>query len=52
VLTSAATYVCARVVFSFFYWLGIPVVRSLAWFLGMICCAIVAVLAMFTILGA
>ncbi|MGO4871140.1 MAG: MAPEG family protein [Roseiarcus sp.] len=43
---SAETYVGARAVFAFSYWLKIPVVRSIAWFVGMICCAAVAVLAM------
>jgi uncharacterized MAPEG superfamily protein len=39
---SAATYIGARAVFVLSYWLKIPVVRSLAWFVGMICCAAVA----------
>jgi uncharacterized MAPEG superfamily protein len=42
---SAVTYICARVVFALSYWLKIPVVRSLAWFVGMICCGAVAILA-------
>jgi uncharacterized MAPEG superfamily protein len=42
---SAETYMAARVVFALSYWLKIPVVRSLAWFVGMICCGAVAVLA-------
>jgi uncharacterized MAPEG superfamily protein len=41
----AAAYICARIIFAFSYWLNIPVVRSLAWFAGMICCAGVTVLA-------
>jgi uncharacterized MAPEG superfamily protein len=41
----AATYICARIIFALSYWLKIPVVRSLAWFAGMICCAAVTVLA-------
>jgi uncharacterized MAPEG superfamily protein len=42
----AAAYVCARITFALSYWLKIPVVRSLAWFAGMICCAGVTVLAL------
>jgi uncharacterized MAPEG superfamily protein len=42
----AAAYIGARIVFALCYWLKIPVVRSLAWFAGMICCAGVTVLAM------
>lgn len=42
----AAAYICARIVFVLSYWLKISVVRSLAWFAGMICCAAVTVLAM------
>ena len=42
----AAAYICARFVFAISYWLKIPVVRSMAWFVGMICCAGVTVLAM------
>jgi uncharacterized MAPEG superfamily protein len=38
---TAAVYIAARCVFSLSYWLKIPVVRSLAWLVGMICCAIV-----------
>lgn len=41
----AAAYICARIIFALSYWLKIPVVRSLAWFAGMICCAAVTVLA-------
>jgi uncharacterized MAPEG superfamily protein len=41
----AAAYICARVIFALSYWFKIPVVRSLAWFAGMICCAAVTVLA-------
>lgn len=41
----AATYIGARVIFALSYWLKIPVVRSLAWFAGMICCAAVTALA-------
>jgi uncharacterized MAPEG superfamily protein len=41
----AAAYICARIVFTLSYWLKIPVVRSLAWFAGMICCAAVTALA-------
>ena len=42
----AATYICARIIFALSYWLKIAVVRSLAWFAGMICCAAVTVLAL------
>jgi uncharacterized MAPEG superfamily protein len=42
---SAETYIAARAVFALSYWFKIPVVRSLAWFVGMICCGAVAVLA-------
>ena len=42
---SAETYMAARVVFALSYWFKIPVVRSLAWFVGMICCGAVAVMA-------
>ena len=42
---SAETYIAARVVFALSYWFKIPVVRSLAWLVGMICCGAVAVLA-------
>ena len=42
---SAETYIGARVVFALSYWFKIPSVRSLAWLVGMICCAAVAVLA-------
>jgi uncharacterized MAPEG superfamily protein len=42
---SAETYIAARVVFALSYWFKIPVIRSLAWLVGMICCGAVAVLA-------
>jgi uncharacterized MAPEG superfamily protein len=42
---SAGTYIAARAVFALSYWFKIPVIRSLAWFVGMICCGAVAVLA-------
>ena len=42
---SAEAYIGARVVFALSYWLKIPVVRSLAWLVGMVCCGAVAVLA-------
>lgn len=42
---SAVTYIATRTVFTLSYWFKIPVVRSLAWFVGMICCAAAAVLA-------
>jgi uncharacterized MAPEG superfamily protein len=47
---SAETYICARVVFALSYWFKIPVVRSLAWFVGMICCGAVAVMAVVPIM--
>lgn len=46
---SAFTYIAARVVFVVSYWFKIPLVRSLAWFVGMICCGVVAVIALFAI---
>lgn len=42
---AAQTYIAARVVYVFSYWFKIPLIRSLAWFVGMICCATAAVLA-------
>ena len=42
---SAEAYIGARVVFALSYWLKIPVVRSLAWLVGMVCCGVVAVFA-------
>jgi uncharacterized MAPEG superfamily protein len=42
---SAEAYIGARVVFALSYWLKIPVIRSLAWLVGMVCCGTVAVLA-------
>jgi uncharacterized MAPEG superfamily protein len=36
---AAAVYIGARGIFSIAYWLNIPMVRSLAWFTGMICSA-------------
>ena len=47
---SAETYIGARVVFALSYWFKIPVVRSLAWFVGMICCGAVAVMAVVPIM--
>lgn len=38
---SALIYVAARVIFTLTYWLKVPVLRSLAWLTGMICCAII-----------
>ena len=46
---SAEAYIGARVVFALSYWLKIPVVRSLAWLVGMVCCGAVAVLAVVSI---
>jgi uncharacterized MAPEG superfamily protein len=42
---SAEAYIGARVVFALSYWLKIPVIRSLAWLVGIVCCGAVAVLA-------
>jgi uncharacterized MAPEG superfamily protein len=42
---AAQTYVGTRAVYALSYWLKIPVIRSLAWFVGMICCGTAAVLA-------
>lgn len=36
---AATTYIGARGVFSIAYWMNIPVIRSVAWLAGMICCA-------------
>ena len=41
----AAAYIGVRITFTLSYWFKIPIVRSLAWFAGMICCAAVTVLA-------
>lgn len=49
---SAVTYIAARVVFAFSYWLKIVGVRSLAWLVGMICCGAVAVSALVAVAGA
>ncbi len=46
---SAEAYIGARVVFTLSYWLKIPVIRSLAWLVGMVCCGAVAVLAVVSI---
>lgn len=46
---SAEAYIGARSIFVLSYWLKIPLVRSLAWFVGMVCCAIVAWLAIFPV---
>ena len=37
---SAFVYIIARAIFSVSYWLKIPMIRSLAWLTGMICCAV------------
>jgi uncharacterized MAPEG superfamily protein len=47
---AAQTYVMARVVYAVSYWFAIPVVRSLSWFVGMVCCATAAVLAVGAVL--
>lgn len=46
---SAVTYIAARTVFALSYWFKIPVIRSLAWLVGMICCGAVAVMAIIPI---
>ena len=45
----AVVYIGARITFAVCYWLKIPVLRSLAWLAGMICCAVVTVLALIPI---
>jgi uncharacterized MAPEG superfamily protein len=42
---AAQTYIATRVVYAVSYWFAIPLIRSLSWFVGMICCATVTVLA-------
>lgn len=42
---TAYTYMAARTLFTVSYWLKIPVIRSLLWLVGMICCAIMYLLA-------
>jgi uncharacterized MAPEG superfamily protein len=42
---AAATYIAARGIFTVSYWLKIPAIRSIARFIGMICCAVVAIYA-------
>ena len=42
---SAEAYIGARAVFVLSYWFKIPVIRSLAWLVGMVCCGAGAVLA-------
>jgi uncharacterized MAPEG superfamily protein len=41
----AETYIGTRTIYVLAYWLKIPVIRSLAWFVGMVCCGAAAVLA-------
>lgn len=41
----AETYIGTRIVFVLAYWLKIPVVRSVAWLVGMVCCGAAAVMA-------
>jgi uncharacterized MAPEG superfamily protein len=45
----ASTYILARLIFTASYLLNIPNVRSLAWLIGMICCAAMFYLDMATI---
>ncbi len=49
---TAETYIGARVIFALSYWFKIPVVRSTAWLVGMICCAVVATSAVAAAMGA
>jgi uncharacterized MAPEG superfamily protein len=42
---TAIVYIGVRAVFNISYWLKIPQIRSLSWFTGMVCSAIMAVLA-------
>ena len=42
---AAQAYIGTRVVYALSYWFKIPLIRSLAWFVGMICCATATVLA-------
>jgi len=47
---TAWIYILARLIFSFSYWLRVQVVRSLAWLVGMICCAIMYYVAVSTMI--
>jgi len=42
---AAETYIGTRTVYVLAYWLKIPVVRSMAWLVGMVCCGATAVMA-------
>jgi uncharacterized MAPEG superfamily protein len=46
---AALAYIAARIVFALSYWFNVPVVRSLAWFAGMICCGVVATIAVVSV---
>jgi uncharacterized MAPEG superfamily protein len=37
---TAWIYILTRLLFSLSYWFGVRVVRSIAWLIGMVCCAI------------
>lgn len=43
--TAATVYMAARSIFALAYWLRIPVIRSLAWGTGMICCVVLYMIA-------
>ena len=47
---TAWIYILARLIFSFSYWLGVQVLRSLGWLIGMICCAIMYYVAISTMI--
>ncbi len=49
---AAAIYIAARGIFSVSYWLRIPAIRSSAWFVGMVCCAVVTTYAGLALLRA
>jgi uncharacterized MAPEG superfamily protein len=46
---NAQIYIGARSVFVLSYWLNIPLTRSVAWLVGMICCGLAAVLAVISV---
>ena len=48
---AAAIYIGARAIFALSYWLQIPNIRSYAWLVGMICCAVVAYTTVLAIAG-
>jgi uncharacterized MAPEG superfamily protein len=42
---AAFAYIAIRITFSVSYWLKIPLIRSLAWFAGMMCCFVMVYVA-------